>query len=259
MLEFIIDIITIFESTVRDVAPIILLIGFFQIMIIKKNIPDIRKVFLGVIFVVLGLSFFLIGLQKALFPLGDMMAKQLADIDFVRQVSFTEEINWASYYWIYIFAALIGFATTIAEPSLIAVAFKANEVSGGTISKLGLRLVVAAGVGTALAVGTFRIVSGTPLHYYIMGGYLIVMVQTYFAPKDMVALAYDSGGVSTSTVSVPIIAAIGLGVSGSIPGSNPAIEGFGLIAIAVMFPIISVLAYAKATEMLEKYRRTARL
>ena len=256
MLEFIIDIFTVFESTIRDVAPIILLIGFFQIMIIKKNIPDIRRVFLGVIFVVLGLSFFLIGLQKALFPLGDMMAKQLVDIDFIRKGSFTEDISWTSYYWIYIFAALIGFTTTIAEPALKAVAYKANEASGGTISQKGLRIVVAIGVGTALAVGTFRIVSGTPLHYYIMAGYIIVMIQTYFAPKDMVALAYDSGGVSTSTVSVPIIAAIGLGVSASIPGRNPAIEGFGLIAIAVMFPVITVLAYAKAMEMLEKYRRT---
>lgn len=242
-----------FFGTVKDVAPIVVLIGFFQLVVLKKKVPDVRKVMAGVIFVIIGLSLFLMGLEKALFPVGEIMAKQLSDIDFVKQASITEEITWASYYWIYIFAALIGFSTTIAEPSLIAVAYKANEVSGGTISEIGLRLVVAFGVGLSLAVGTFRIVTGTPLYLYILVGYVIVIIQTYFSPKNVVALAYDSGGVTTSTVTVPIVAALGLGLSSVIPGRNPAIDGFGLIAFASLFPIITVLAYVQITELILKF------
>ena len=138
----------------------------------------------------------------------------------------------------------IGFATTIAEPSLIAVAFKANEVSAGTIDKWGLRIVVAIGVAFGISLGCFRIVTGTPLYLYILAGYIIVIIQTIFAPKKIIALAYDSGGVTTSTVTVPIVAALGLGLAKTVPGRDPALDGFGLIAFASLFPIISVLAYA---------------
>ncbi|MBU3953322.1 MAG: DUF1538 domain-containing protein, partial [Proteobacteria bacterium] len=143
------------------------------------------------------------------------------------------------------FAAMIGFATTIAEPSLMAVAFKANEVSAGTISQWGLRITVAIGVAFGISLGTFRIVTGTPLYLYILAGYMIVIVQTLFAPKSIIALAYDSGGVTTSTVTVPLVAALGLGLAGTVPGRNPALDGFGLIAFASLFPIIAVMGYAQ--------------
>jgi hypothetical protein len=184
------------------------------------------------------------GLEKALFPIGKIMASQLSDPVFLG-VTESGLSDWRSYYWIYIFAALIGFSTTIAEPSLIAVAMKAEEVSAGTINPWGLRVTVAIGVAFALALGTFRIVTGTPLFIYIMIGYIIVMVQTIFAPKKLIALAYDSGGVTTSTVTVPLVAALGLGLSNAVPGRNPAIDGFGLIAFASLFPIITVLGYAQ--------------
>lgn len=232
--------------TLRDVTPIVLLIVFFQLVVLKQPIPHLKSVVIGGIYVVIGLALFLMGLEKALFPVGKIMATQLSDPAFIGA---TEITNWKSYYWIYIFAALIGFATTIAEPSLIAVAIKAGEVSSGTISPLGLRVTVAIGVAIALALGTFRIVTGTPLFIYILVGYIIVILQTIFSPKKIIALAYDSGGVTTSTVTVPIVAALGLGLSSAVPGRNPAIDGFGLIAFASLFPIITVLGYAQFMEI----------
>jgi hypothetical protein len=183
------------------------------------------------------------------------MASQLSDPVFLG-VTDIALANWWSYYWIYIFAALIGFATTIAEPSLIAVAMKAEEVSAGTIKPWGLRITVAIGVAIALALGTFRIVSGTPLFVYIMIGYIIVIVQTIFAPKRLIALAYDSGGVTTSTVTVPLVAALGLGLSNAVPGRDPAVDGFGLIAFASLFPIITVLGYAQFMSLKIKLLKT---
>jgi len=175
---------------------------------------------------------------------GKIMATQLSDPGFIG-IGESDLVNWSSYYWIYIFAALIGFSTTIAEPSLIAVAIKADEVSAGTINQWGLRISVAIGVAFALALSTFRIVTGTPLFIYIMIGYIIVIVQTIFAPKRLIALAYDSGGVTTSTVTVPLVAALGLGLSNAVPGRDPAVDGFGLIAFASLFPIITVMGYAQ--------------
>lgn len=248
MIDFISDSLLVFLYTLKDVLPILILIIFFQLVVLKQPIPHLKKVILGGIYVVFGLTLFLIGLEKALFPVGKIMATQLTEPGFVR----TPEDgipNWWSYYWIYIFAALIGFATTIAEPSLIAVAIKASEVSAGTINQNGLRATVAIGVAFALALGTFRIVTGTPLFIYIMVGYIIVIIQTIFAPKKLIALAYDSGGVTTSTVTVPLVAALGLGLSNAVPGRNPAVDGFGLIAFASLFPIISVLGYAQFMEL----------
>lgn len=242
------DFVLILLYTLRDVLPILLVIIFFQLAVLKQPIPHLKKVILGGVYVVFGLALFLMGLEKALFPIGRIMAAQLSDPEFIG-ISSDGQSNWWSYYWIYIFAALIGFSTTIAEPSLIAVAIKAGEVSAGTISQRGLRITVAIGVAFALALGTFRIVTGTPLFIYIMVGYLIVIVQTIFTPKKLIALAYDSGGVTTSTVTVPIVAALGLGLSSTIPGRNPAIDGFGLIAFASLFPIITVLGYAQFMEL----------
>lgn len=254
-LEYIFQFGDVFLETVRDVSLILLLIAFFQIIIIKKPFPNLRRVFIGFILVIIGLTFFLLGLERALFPIGRIMAEQLSSPEFLK-TSAHETLTWYSYYWIYIFAALIGFSTTIAEPSLIAVALKAEEVSGGNIRKFTLRLVVAVGVALALAVGTFRIVIGHPLYLYILAGYIIVVIQTLFVPKDIIALAYDSGGVTTSTVTVPIVAALGLGLSSVVEGSNPAIDGFGLIAFASVFPIITVMGYAQIIELKKKIIKT---
>lgn len=255
MLEYFKDFILILFYTLRDVMPIVLLIIFFQLVILKQSIPHLKRVIMGGIYVVVGLAMFLMGLEKALFPIGKIMATQLSDPGFIGFLA-AEGASWWSYYWIYIFAALIGFSTTIAEPSLIAVAIKAEEVSVGTIKSWGLRITVAIGVAFALAIGTFRIVTGTQLFVYIMIGYIIVIIQTIFAPKKLIALAYDSGGVTTSTVTVPLVAALGLGLASAVPGRNPAIDGFGLIAFASLFPIITVLGYAQFMDLKTRYLKT---
>ncbi|MCJ7600310.1 MAG: DUF1538 domain-containing protein [Desulfobulbaceae bacterium] len=233
-------------ATFRDVLPIILLITGFQLLVLRQPIPHLRRVIIGGVYVVVGLALFLAGLEKALFPLGKIMATQLSDPSFIYGAdSAVVQADWKAYGWVYLFAAMIGFATTIAEPSLIAVAFKANEVSAGTINQWGLRITVAVGVAIGISLGTFRIVTGTPLYIYILVGYVIVIIQTIFAPKTIIPLAYDTGGVTTSTVTVPLVAALGLGLSSTVPGRNPALDGFGLIAFASLFPIITVLGYAQ--------------
>jgi len=244
--EFIYEFGKILIATCRDVLPIIILIVSFQLLVLKQPIPHLRRLIVGGVYVVIGLALFLAGLEKALFPLGNIMATQLSDPAFVYgSGEIVTQADWKAYGWVYLFAAMIGFATTIAEPSLIAVAFKASEVSAGTIKPWGLRITVAIGVAFGISLGTFRIVTGTPLYMYILVGYMIVIVQTLFAPKNIIALAYDSGGVTTSTVTVPLVAALGLGLSATVPGRNPALDGFGLIAFASLFPIITVMGYAQ--------------
>ena len=255
MVDLLMDLLKVLLHTLRDIIPILFLIIFFQLVVLKQPIPHLKRVIKGGIYVVLGLALFLVGLEKALFPVGKIMATQLSDPVFIGN-SGNELSKWWAYYWIYIFAALIGFTTTIAEPSLIAVALKANEVSAGTISQWGFRITVALGVAFGLALGTFRIVTGTPLFIYIIVGYILVIIQTIFAPKKLIALAYDSGGVTTSTVTVPLVAAIGLGLSSTVPGRNPAADGFGLIAFASLFPIIAVLGYAQLTDMKTRLLKT---
>ena len=251
-MTFLIDFGKILVITGRDVLPIIILITGFQLLVLRQPIPHLRRLIIGGVFVVTGLALFLAGLEKALFPLGKLMAEQLSDPTFIygpdAGAAGAARVDWRAYGWIYLFGAMIGFATTIAEPALIAVAYKANEVSAGTISQWGLRITVAIGVAVGISLGTFRIVSGTPLYIYILAGYVIVVVQTIFAPKNIISLAYDSGGVTTSTVTVPLVAALGLGLSASVPGRNPAIDGFGLIAFASLFPIITVLGYAQCMQ-----------
>jgi hypothetical protein len=234
-------------GTVWDVLPIAAIILGFQVLVIRRKIPNPRRVTIGFGYVLLGMAFFLTGLEQALFPLGRLLADELTHPSVLSDVAAVDStgIAWQRYFWVYVFAALIGFATTIAEPALIAVAMKANSVSGGTVGVWGLRIAVAIGVSVGIALGTYRIVTGTPLHYYIMAGYVIVMVQTLFAPRAIIALAYDTGGVTTSTVTVPIVAALGLGLASTVPGRNPLLDGFGLIAFASVFPIIAVLAYAQ--------------
>ncbi|TNF91587.1 MAG: DUF1538 domain-containing protein [Gammaproteobacteria bacterium] len=239
-----------FLATMADVWPIVVIIFGFQLFVIRKPIPNLKRVLIGFFYVLLGLTLFLEGLELALFPLGRLMASQLTDPAFLFEgaKSIIDTVNWADYYWVYIFAFAIGFSTTVAEPSLIAVAIKAEEVSGGAISVWGLRIAVAIGVAIGIALGAFRIVTGTPLHYYIIVGYFVVVIQTFYAPRLIIPLAYDSGGVTTSTVTVPLVAALGLGLAETVPGRNPLIDGFGLIAFASLFPIMSVMAYAQLSE-----------
>ena len=250
------DTLEVLLNTVIDVLPIFTLIVLFQTLVLKKKIPKLRRVILGGVYVVVGLALFLIGLEKALFPIGELMAEQLSDPEFLGTEGVEEgEVNWTKYYWVYIFAALIGFSTTIAEPSLIAVAMKAKDASGGAIGQWTLRIVVALGVAVALVLGTYRIVIGASVYWFILGAYLVVILQTIFVPKKLVALAYDSGGVTTSTVTVPLVTALGIGIASAVPGRDPAIDGFGLIAFASVFPIIAVLAYAQYVEWVLNQKR----
>ena len=238
-----------FLSTLFDVIPIAVVIFGFQFLVIRKPIPNLKKVLVGMFYVLIGITFFLLGLEKALFPLGKLMAQQLTDPAFLETVRITTGVlHWQDYYWVYIFAFAIGASTAIAEPALIAVAKKAHEVSGGAIGVWGLRIAVAFGVAVGISLGSYRIVVGTPIHYFIIVGYIVVVIQTFFAPKLIVPLAYDSGGVSTSTVTVPLVAALGLGLAETVPGRSALIDGFGLIAFACLFPIISVMAYAQLSE-----------
>nr|WP_309496011.1 DUF1538 domain-containing protein [Sulfurovum sp.] len=216
-------------DTIKDVTPILVVIFFFQYLIIKKPVAHLNKVITGIIMVVLGLYAFIVGLEMGLFPIGETIAFQLTDM--------------GNNLLIYLFAFLIGFSTTMAEPALLAIAIKAEEISKGNIKQNVLRIVVAFGVAIGIGLGSYRIVAGDPIHYYIIAGYILVIIFTYFAPKYIVPIAYDSGGVTTSTVTVPLVTALGLGLAENIEGRNPLIDGFGLIAFASLFPMLTVMGY----------------
>lgn len=247
MIEFLVVTLTYVASSAIDVLPIAIFLFAFQRLVIGESLPDSRQIVVGFVFVVLGLGLFLEGLEMSLFPLGRLMAEQLTNPEFLFESAgkLAGEITWQDYYWVYIFAAAVGFSTTMAEPSLIAVSMKANSVSGGAIGVVGLRVAVALGVGVGVSLGCYRIITGLPLQHFIAAGYLIVIVQTAMAPKLIVPLAYDSGGVTTSTVTVPLVTALGLGLAESVPGRSPLLDGFGLVAFASLFPIISVLGYGQ--------------
>lgn len=244
-------------GTVRNVMPIVLILVVFQFAVLRRRPPQLRRVVIGFIYVFIGLTFFLVGLDQALFPIGRTMAQQLSAPEFMAPAAGVAA-SWRDYIWIYAFAFAVGFAATVAEPALMAVAIKAYQVSGGAIPVLGLRLMVALGVAAGVAIGTFRIVSGTPLPYYILAAYAVVLFQTLTAPRAIIPLAYDSGGVATSTVTVPVVTALGLGLATAIPGRDPLIDGFGLIAFAVLFPIMSVLAFGWGAKHLPFFKRRAR-
>jgi len=226
--------------TIKDVAPILIVIFFFQYMIIKKPVAHLHKIITGIIMVILGLYAFIVGLEMGLFPIGETIAYQLTDMK--------------NNLLIYLFAFLIGFSTTMAEPALLAIAIKAEEISEGNIKQNVLRMVVALGVAIGIALGSYRIVAGDPIHYYIIVGYIFVIIFTYFAPKYIVPIAYDSGGVTTSTVTVPLVAALGLGLAENIEGRNPLIDGFGLIAFASLFPMLTVMGYGIHAEYYKKQK-----
>ncbi|NND59463.1 MAG: DUF1538 domain-containing protein [Gammaproteobacteria bacterium] len=244
MSEWLVEFFHVSVGTVRDVLPIASIIVVFQLFVLRRKIPRLKQLIIGFAYVLAGLALFLLGLEQALFPIGRIMAQQLTDPAFISHGG-TGVPDWTSYYWVYIFAFAIGFSTTVAEPALIAVAIKANEVSADAIDVWGLRVAVALGVAVGISLGTWRIVVGAPLHYFFITGYVLVIIQTAMAPRMIIALAYDSGGVTTSTVTVPLVAALGLGLAETVPGRSPLIDGFGLIAFASLFPIMSVMAYAQ--------------
>ncbi|HID81501.1 MAG TPA: DUF1538 domain-containing protein [Chromatiales bacterium] len=227
-------------GSLRDLAPIILVIGFFQLVVLQQPVPDLLGLLTGIVFVLFGLTFFIYGLEMGLFPIGESMAHAFA--------------KKGSVVWLLVFAFALGFGTTVAEPALIAVAAESARIAaeGGMISNneasmknyaLGLRLTVAFSVGFAILIGVLRILKGWPIHYLIIAGYLGVVIMTTMAPKSIIGIAYDSGGVTTSTITVPLVTALGVGLASSIKGRNPMVDGFGLIAFASLTPIIFVMAY----------------
>ncbi len=261
--EWFVPILDSLKSTLWDIAPILLVLFFFQAVVLRRKVPHLKQILTGLVLVVVGLALFIVGLEQGIFPISFQMADRLTDLRFltggdeetVQSIFETGRVPPSLYAWTYAFGFLIGFATTLAEPALIAVAIKASEISTGAVSAWGLRIAVALGVAFGVSLGIYRIVSGTPLYTYIIAGYVILLIQTYFAPKAIMPLAYDSGGVTTSTVTVPVLAALGIGLASNVPGRSPLLDGFGLIAFASLFPMMAVLAYAKISEL--RARRTA--
>ncbi|MDP3875542.1 MAG: DUF1538 domain-containing protein [Methylobacter sp.] len=223
-----------------DLAPILAVVLVFQVLVIRQPIPDVGNLIVGTLFVVLGLTLFIQGLEQSLFPIGESMAYAFA--------------SKGSLFWLLTFAFCLGFGTTVAEPALIAVAQEAANIASKagiiepgdeaiTSYALGLRLTVALSVGFAILVGVLRIIRGWPLYYLIIAGYCGVIVLTPFAPPEIIGIAYDSGGVTTSTITVPLVTALGVGLATAIKGRNPMTDGFGLIAFASLTPIVFVMAY----------------
>ncbi|WP_443111707.1 DUF1538 family protein [Aliivibrio sp. S4MY3] len=224
----------------RDLLPIILVVAFFQLVVLQEPLPNLGSILFGLVLVVLGLTFFIFGLEMGLFPIGESMAQAFA--------------RKGSVAWLLLFAFCLGFGTTIAEPALTAVASEAAEVAaeGGMIPHTendmadyanGLRLTVALSVGFAIVIGVLRILKGWPIHIMIIGGYIMVVILTWFAPENIIGIAYDSGGVTTSTITVPLVTALGVGLASTIKGRNPMLDGFGLIAFASLLPMIFVMIY----------------
>ena len=249
-MEILFDPVMLLLATAKDVLPVLGLLVLFQILVLKRPIPRPGRIVFGFASVLVGMTCFLGGLDLAIFPIGRTMALQV-----VEGAQHSGNVTWTDYGWVSLFAFLIGVSTTLAEPSLIAVAHKAHEASRKAISSWGLRIAVAIGVAIGITIGTFRIITGTPLYFYIMAGYAVVVIQTIFAPRMIIPLAYDSGGVTTSTVTVPLVAALGLGLASNVPGRSPVLDGFGLIAFASLFPIISVLGYAHLTQWIVRLRK----
>lgn len=240
MRNTLINLIKFLLGSIRDLAPIIAVVLFFQLAVLQQPLPNVGQLMVGVVFVLLGLTFFIHGLEQGLFPIGESMAHAFA--------------KKGSVPWLLIFAFALGFGTTVAEPALIAVAAEAAKVAadGNLINSTevamssyanGLRMSVALSVGIAILLGVLRILKGWPVQWFIIGGYILVVIMTAFAPAEIIGIAYDSGGVTTSTITVPLVTALGVGLASSIKGRNPMIDGFGLIALASLTPMIFVMAY----------------
>lgn len=240
MTQYLRSVLAPFLGSLRDLAPIVLVIGFFQAVVVQQPLPQVGAILSGALLVVLGLTLFIRGLEMGLFPLGESMARAFA--------------RKGSAFWLFTFAFALGFGTTVAEPALVAVADKAAETvaTAGVIPDseaareeyaLVLRYVVALAVGSAVLLGVLRILKGWPLHYLVITGYALVLALTSIAPESIIGIAYDAGGVTTSTITVPLVTALGVGLASSIEGRNPVLDGFGIIAFASVTPILFVLAY----------------
>ena len=247
MLEGTISMLRLFAATARDLAPIVLIIGFFQLVVLQQPIPDLENILIGLLLVMAGLAVFIQGLEMALFPIGESLAGAFA--------------RKGSLIWLLLFAFGLGFGTTVAEPALIAVCDEAVRTLAGAglvgedaaVQRryaLALRYTVAVAVGASLVLGVFRILKGWPIQWLIIAGYVLVVVLTAFAPKAFIGIAYDSGGVTTSTITVPLVTALGVGLATVIRGRNPMIDGFGLIAFASLSPIIFVLMFGIVVSLL---------
>jgi hypothetical protein len=228
------------KAALIDLVPIIAVVVFFQSVVVRQPFPQIGEVIFGFGFVIIGLMLFVEGLEIGLFPIGETLAYALA--------------KKGSLMWLMFFSFALGFSTTIAEPALIAVAKEAANISSGAgiiennqktmgLYAIGLRVTVAFSVGLAIVIGVLRILKGWPIYYLIIGGYILVMLMTIIAPKEIIGLAYDAGGVTTSTITVPLVTALGVGLASVIKGRSPLIDGFGLIAFASLLPVIFVMAY----------------
>lgn len=228
------------KNAFADLLPIVIVIAFFQVVVLRQPLPQIGEVLFGALLVVAGLTLFIQGLEMGLFPIGEAMAQALA--------------RKGSLFWLLFFAFALGFSTTVAEPALIAVAAEAAEIAsagdliGSSLASrqgyaLGLRMAVAFSVGLAILIGVMRIIRGWPIHYLIISGYVLVMLMTLIAPKEIIGIAYDAGGVTTSTITVPLVAALGVGLASTIRGRSPLVDGFGLIAFASLLPMIFVMGY----------------
>lgn len=233
-------------NSLRDLLPIVLVILFFQLIVLRQPMPGVMDVLLGSVLVVLGLTIFVQGLELGLFPIGESLAYAFA--------------RKGSVLWLMLFAFALGFSTTVAEPALIAVAMEAADVAsrGNMIANTdaarnsyayGLRMTVAFSVGLAIVIGVLRILKGWPIHWLITGGYILVVLVTFIAPKEIIGIAYDSGGVTTSTITVPLVTALGIGLASAIKGRNPMLDGFGLIAMASLLPVIFVMLYGVVLEL----------
>jgi hypothetical protein len=244
------ELLTTLRTTAADVLPVAVFMLVFYRFVLRESLVGGVKIWIGLGLVIVGLALLLLGVDKALFPVGRMMVEQLAPAAGTHTAWAAPA--WTSYGWIYVFAFLIAFAAAIAEPALLAIALKVNEISGGAIGTLGLRVAAAFGIASGVAIGCIRIATGIPLHWCVAGTLMIIAVQTVFAPRTIVPLAYDVGGVSTTAVTVPVVAALGLGLADVIPGRNALLDGFGLIALACLFATISVLAYAQTAALFER-------
>ena len=240
MTQYLRSVLAPFLGSLRDLAPIVAVIGFFQAVVVRQPLPEVGAILSGAVLVVLGLTLFIRGLEMGLFPLGESMARAFA--------------RKGSALWLFAFAFALGFGTTVAEPALVAVADKAAETvaTAGVIADteagrehyaLVLRYVVALAVGSAVLLGVLRILKGWPLHYVVISGYALVLALTSIAPDSIIGIAYDAGGVTTSTITVPLVTALGVGLASSLEGRNPVLDGFGIIAFASVMPILFVLAY----------------
>lgn len=247
-------------ATTLTVVPVGLFLVLFHRIVLKQRLANAGRIVVGFVFIIVGLTSLLLGLEKALFPVGRLMVEQLVATTGGHPAD-VAALPWTAYYPIYIFAFCIAFGAAAAEPTLLSIALKVNEISGGAVPALGLRIAAAVGVASGVTLGCIRIAADIPLHWVAAAVYLVIIVQTFLAPRSIAPIAYDSGGVSTTAVTVPVITALGLGLAEQLPGRDPLRDGFGLIGLACFCAAVSVLGYAQLAAWMDKRqaRRSARL